>query len=233
MRFVTRDAVIELHKEGLVGSAVLEIRPGPDRTRLAASGAQLAFTRVDGLTAMADSLRDKIMPVLADIKVITRALADPRQGLSATLGQVREATASLNTLLKTGNQELADVGQSAARAMARAEQGLTRLDQTLATVNDRLPAMLGKAQDIVDHVEKITAEAQVVMPPLLQSGQAVTDDVREIVTGAKKAWPVRNWVEAPGPGRVMFDTDPGARLGYSVPATRPEESRREESHEPR
>ena len=40
MRFVTRDAVIELRKEGLVGSAVLEIMPGKDRTRLAANGAE-------------------------------------------------------------------------------------------------------------------------------------------------------------------------------------------------
>ena len=210
MRFVTRDAVIELRKEGLVGSAVLEIMPGADRTRLAANGAKLAFTRADGLTAMANSLRDKILPILGDIKVITGTLADSRQGLPATLGQVREATASLNTLLKTGNQQLGDVGQAATRAVVKAEAGLVQLDKTLSTVNNRLPGLLDKAQGIVEHIEKITAEAESTVPPLLQDGRAVAGDVREILTGAKTAWPIKNLVEAPASSSLKADSDPRA-----------------------
>lgn len=220
MRFVTRDAVIELRKEGLVGSAVLEIMPGADRTRLAASGSQLSFSRADGLTSMANSLRDKIMPILADIKIITGTLADSQQGLPATLGQVREATASLNTLLQTGNRELTEVGQAATRAVTRAEQSLVRLDQTLATVNDKLPALLNKAQDIANHVEKITDAAQTSVPPLLHDGQALAADVRDIVTGAKQSWPIRNWVPGPGPHKLMADSDPQARA-LAVPSLPP------------
>lgn len=210
MRFVTRDAVIELRKEGLVGSAVLEIMPGKDRTRLAANGAQLAFTRADGLTAMANSLRDRIMPILGDIKVITGTLADSQQGLPATLGQVREATASLNTLLKTGNQQLGDVGQAATRAVGKAEASLVQVDKALTTVNARLPALLDKTQGVIEHVEKITAEAEGSVPPLLQDGRAVAGDVREILTGAKTAWPIKNLVDAPAPQQLKADSDPRA-----------------------
>jgi phospholipid/cholesterol/gamma-HCH transport system substrate-binding protein len=210
MRFVTRDAVIELRKEGLVGSAVLEIMPGKDRTRLAANGAQLAFTRADGLTAMANSLRDRIMPILGDIKVITGTLADSQQGLPATLGQVREATASLNTLLKTGNQQLGDVGQAATRAVGKAEASLVQVDKALTTVNARLPALLDKTQGVIEHVEKITAEAEGSVPPLLQDGRAVAGYVREILTGAKTAWPIKNLVDAPAPQQLKADSDPRA-----------------------
>lgn len=210
MRFVTRDAVIELRKEGLVGSAVLEIMPGADRTRLAANGARLAFARADGLTAMANSLRDKILPILGDIKIITGTLADSRQGLPATLGQVREATASLNTLLKTGNQQLGDVGQAATRAVGKAEASLVQLDKTLTTVNGRLPVLLDKAQGIVEHIEKITAEAESSVPPLLQDGRAVAGDVREILTGAKTAWPIKNLIDAPVSSALKADSDPRA-----------------------
>jgi phospholipid/cholesterol/gamma-HCH transport system substrate-binding protein len=210
MRFVTRDAVVELHKEGLVGSAVLEIMPGPDKTRLAANEAKLAFTRADGLTAMANSLRDKILPILGDIKLITGTLADSRQGLPATLGQVREATGSLNTLLKTGNQQIGDVGQAAKHAVGHVEERLLQLDKTLTTVNSRLPALLDKAQGIVEHVEKITADAETSVPPLLHDGKAVAADVREIVTGAKTAWPIRNLIETPAPQKLRADSDPHA-----------------------
>ena len=210
MPFVTRDAVIELRKEGLVGSAVLEILPGADRTRLAANGAQLGFSRNDGLTALANNLRDKIIPILGDIKVITGTLADTQQGLPATLGQVREATVSLNTLLKTGNQQLGDVGQAATRAVSRAESGLHQLNQTLATVNTRLPLVLDKAQGIVEHIERITAEAESTVPPLLQDGKAAAGDVREILTGAKTAWPIKNLLDAPAAQPLQADSDPRA-----------------------
>lgn len=210
MRFVTRDAVIELRKEGLVGSAVLEIMPGPDRTRLAANGAQLAFSRNDGLTALANNLRDRIIPILGDIKVITGTLADHQKGLPATLGQVREATASLNTLLKTGNQQLGDVGQAATRAVGKAEASLVQVDKALTSVNARLPVLLDKTQGIVEHVEKITGEAESTVPPLLHDGKAVASDVREILTGAKTAWPVKNLIEAPAPQQLKADSDPRA-----------------------
>jgi phospholipid/cholesterol/gamma-HCH transport system substrate-binding protein len=210
MRFVTRDTVIELRKEGLVGSAVLEIMPGPDKTRLAANEAKLAFTRADGLTAMANSLRDKIMPVLGDIKVITGTLADPHKGLPATLAQVRESTASLNTLLQTGNKQVGDIGQAATSVLGKAEQDMVKLEHTLDTVNSRLPALMEKTQRIVDHVEKVAADAESSVPPLLHDGGAVAADVREIVTGAKTAWPVKNLIEAPAPHKLKADSDPRA-----------------------
>jgi phospholipid/cholesterol/gamma-HCH transport system substrate-binding protein len=210
MRFVTRDAVIELHKEGLVGSAVLEILPGADKSRLAANEAKLAFTRADGLTAMANSLRDKIIPILGDLKTITGTLADPRHGLPATLAQVRETTASLNTLLQTGNRQVGDVGQAAASALGKAEHGLVRLDETLDTVKTRLPALLDKTQSIVDHVEKVTADAETSVPPLLHDSGAAAADVREIVNGAKSVAPIKSWVDPPQSQKLKADSDPRA-----------------------
>ena len=210
MRFVTRDAVIELRKEGLVGSAVLEILPGADRSRQAAYGAQLAFRRADGLGALANKLRDSILPILGDIKIITGTLADTQRGLPATLNQVHEATHSLNTLLKTGDRQLNDVGQAATRAVGKAETGLTQLNQTLGTVNARLPGLLDKAQGIVEHIERISAEAEHTVPPILQDGKAAASDVREILTGAKSTWPVKSLISAPASQQLQADSDPRA-----------------------
>ncbi len=231
MRFVTYDAVVELHKEGLVGSAVLEIVPGADKTRLAVDEAKLKFSRADGLSAMANSLRDKIMPVLDDIKLITGTLADPQQGLPATLTQVRQTTASLNTLLQTGNQQVGTVGQAVTRVMGKTEavmgktEGLmgdaqarmTQVGQTLETVNTRLPVLLDKTQGIADHLEKITADAQTSVPPVLRDGEAVAADVREIITGAKGAWPIRNLIAEPAVQKLKADSDPRTEATRAAP----------------
>lgn len=213
MRFVTHDARVELRKEGLVGSPTLEIVPGPDKSRLAAAQARLAFTRADGLGALANQVRDEFVPILKDIKAITGTLADPQKGLPGTLAQLRSSSEALNVLLANGNRQVDGIGSSAVRVLNKAEEDLQHLGQTLEAANQRLPAMLDRTRQVLDHVEKITAEAETSVPPVLRDGSAVAADVREIVGGAKQAWPIRNLVDAPGPATLKADSDPRGEAG--------------------
>ena len=208
MRFITHDARVELRKEGLVGSPTLEIIPGPDKTRLAAAQARLAFSRADGLGALANQVRDEFVPILKDIKVITGALADPQNGLPGTLARIRASSEALNALMANGNRQVEGIGSTAIRVLGKAEEDLSLLGQTLDAANRRLPGMLDRTQQVLDHVEKITAEAEVSVPPVLRDGSAVAADVREIVSGAKQAWPIRNLIDAPGPAKLKTDSDP-------------------------
>ena len=213
MRFVTHDARVELRKEGLVGSPTLEIVPGPDKSRLAAAQARLAFTRADGLGALANQVRDEFVPILKDIKAITGTLADPQKGLPGTLAQLRSSSEALNVLLANGNRQVDGIGSSAVRVLNKAEEDLQHLGQTLDAANQRLPAMLDRTRQVLDHVEKITAEAETSVPPVLRDGSAVAADVREIVGGAKQVWPIRNLVDAPGPATLKPDSDPRGEAG--------------------
>lgn len=216
MRFVTRDAVVELRKEALIGAGTLEIVPGPDRSKLAADQARLGFSRGESLTAMASQLREQITPILKDVKTITGTLADSQQGLPATLRQVRDTTGALHTLLDTGNRQVAGVGTAATRVLGKAEEDLTQVGRTLETTNSRLPALLDRTQKVVDHVEKITAEAETSVPPTLRDGAAVAGDTREIIAGAKTAWPIRNLVDAPAPAVLKADSDPRAESAHGA-----------------
>jgi phospholipid/cholesterol/gamma-HCH transport system substrate-binding protein len=212
-RFVTHDARIELRKEGLVGSPTLEIVPGPDKTRLASAQARLAFSRADGLGALANQVRDEFIPILKDIKAITGALADPQKGLPGTLAQIRASSEALNVLLANGNRQVDGIGGTAIRVLGKAEEDLKHLGQTLDAVNQRLPGMLDRTQQVLNHVEKITAEAETSVPPVLRDGSAVAADVREIVSGARQTWPISSMVDAPGPSTLKPDSDPRGEAG--------------------
>ena len=212
-RFVTHDARIELRKEGLVGSPTLEIVPGPDKTRLASAQARLAFSRADGLGALANQVRDEFIPILRDIKAITGALADPQKGLPGTLAQIRASSEALNVLLANGNRQVDGIGSTAVRVLGKAEEDLKHLGQTLEVANQRLPGMLDRTQQVLDHVEKITAEAETSVPPVLRDGSAIAADVREIVSGAKQTWPISSMVDAPGPSTLKPDSDPRGEAG--------------------
>jgi phospholipid/cholesterol/gamma-HCH transport system substrate-binding protein len=207
MRFVTHDARVELRKDGLVGAASLEIIPGADKTRLAPAQARLAFSRADGLGALANQVREEFVPILKDIKVITGALADPENGLPGTLARLRASSEAINVLLANGNRQVEGIGAGAVRVLGKAEEDLTQLGRTLEATNQRLPTMLERAGQVIDHVEKITAEAETSVPPVLRDGGAVAADVREIVGGAKQAWPIRNFVDPPGPAKLKADSD--------------------------
>jgi len=207
MRFITRDARVELRKEGLVGSPTLEIVPGPDKTRLAAAQARLSFSRADGLGALANQVRDEFVPILKDIKVITGVLADPEQGLPGTLARLRASAEALNALLANRSHQLDNIGDAAIRVLGKAEEDLSHLGQTLETANQRLPGLLDRTQQTLDHVEKIAAEAEISVPPALRDGAAAAADAREIVSGAKQAWPIRNFVDAPAPAALKADSD--------------------------
>jgi ABC-type transporter Mla subunit MlaD len=213
MRFVTHDARVELRKEGLVGSPTLEIVPGPDKTRLAAAEARLAFSRADGLSALANQVRDEFVPILKDIKAITGVLADPQKGLPATLAQLRASSEAVNVLLANGNRQVDGIGSAAVRVLGRAEEDLSRLGQTLDAANQRLPGIMDRTQQMLDHVEKITAEAEVNVPPALRDGSSLASDAREIVSGANQAWPIRNFVDAPAPAMLKADSDPRGEAG--------------------
>lgn len=208
MRFVTHDARVELRKDGLVGAATLEILPGADLSRLAPAQARLKFSRADGLAALANQVRDEFVPILKDIKAITGTLADPQQGLPGTLAQIRSSSEALNTLLANSNRQVEGIGSTALRILGKTEQDLKYLGQTLETANQRLPAMIDRTQQVLDHVEKITAEAETSVPSALRDGSSVAADVREIVSGAKQAWPIRNFVDAPAPATLKADSDP-------------------------
>lgn len=213
MHLVTHDARIELRKEGLVGSAKLEIIPGPDKTRLATSESRLAFTRADGLGALANQVRDEFVPILRDIKAITGTLADPATGLPATLAQIRGTTQSLNGLLQNGDRQVGEIGGGATRVLGAAETSLGHLGRTLETTNKQLPELLDRAQRVLQHTETISAEAAASVPPALRDGSATAADVRDIVRGAKQTWPISTMVDGPGPSRIRTDSDPRAEGG--------------------
>lgn len=220
MRFVTHDARVELRKDGLVGSATLEIVPGADQSRLAPAQARLAFSRADGLTALANQVREEFIPILKDIKAITGSLADADKGLPGTLAQIRKSSEALNVLLANGNRQVEVIGGTTSRALGKAEQSLGHLAATLETTNQRLPGMLDRTQQILDrtqqvldHAEKIAAEAETSVPPILRDGSAAAADVREIVSGAKQTWPISNFVDAPAPATLTSDSDPRGEAG--------------------
>lgn len=96
MKWVRKDAKAQLLKEGVIGSSVIEIFPGSDKSAALKQNEEIAFEREMGLSQLIDELNDEIKPLLHDLRgVVKRAdtllagLPATRERLDAVLGSAQ------------------------------------------------------------------------------------------------------------------------------------------------
>jgi phospholipid/cholesterol/gamma-HCH transport system substrate-binding protein len=224
---IPQDSEAGLSKEALIGASFIEIEPGKDRTRTVAEDSVLKFYRTIDFADMAQDLKEKLDPILADVKQVTQSINDPEGDIRKTIGNVRHATALVAELAQQVNQ-LAKRSEGRVDAIAGkvdrvldqtgatlegARGALDTAARSLDTVNRQLPALLLRLDQSLKNVESVTADARRLssslgedLPPAIREGRGLVEDAHEIVDGAKQAWPVRNFVAPPGQKALPLDS---------------------------
>lgn len=234
-KLIPKDSEVGLSKEALIGASFIEIEPGKDRTQTVAEDSVLRFYRAIDFADMAQDLKEKLDPILADVKQVTQSINDPQGDIRKTIVNVRQATALVAELAQQVSQ-LAKHSEARVDAIAgkvdrvldqtgpvleRARGVLDTAARSLDTVDRQLPALLLRLDQSLKNVESVTADARRLssslgdeLPPAIREGRGLVEDAHEIVDGAKQAWPVRNFVAPPGQKALpldSYDTSGGAR----------------------
>lgn len=224
---IGQDARARLIKEALVGESVIEIMPGSPQSRHVSQNGVLVFERGQDIGELAENLAGQVQPILHDIRKLTSSISDSG-------GDIREAIKNINQaskeLLVTGRQldsltrdvdrklgaiygKLDHALDQANAGLATANHGLKRIDEALPGLILKVDTSLGNVRDTTAVVKKVTADSADVIPGILHNGDVLVRDSREIVSGAKKAWPIRNFVPSPAEGIPPLDgyVEPGPR----------------------
>jgi ABC-type transporter Mla subunit MlaD len=237
MRHITQDSEARLAKEGLIGASVIEIVPKAREARTMPNNGVLRFERAGDFAVLAEGLADKLHPILDDVKKITESASDPQGDIRMTLRNVREATAALaelrgelSKLAGTVNQRTesitAQVGQvlertdstiqKAGATIEQAGSAVNTLNGTLSTLDKQLPETLLRLERTLTNVESVTADARRIssglatdVPPAVSEGRALMQDTREIMDGARRAWPLRNFLNEPLERPLPLDSHDG------------------------
>jgi ABC-type transporter Mla subunit MlaD len=220
------DATAVLVREQLRAPAI-ELRPGKGNAPLTGEDPRIAYSRGNTLTEIADDLRERIAPILADVKEITgtvrakqgeiaavienaasatRQLADTTQQLRALAGEVR---GRVGTLGAQAQGMLVQANQAVARTGALVGQA----QQSLDTVNAKLPSLLDKSATMLDQLNAVARDAKTIsastaqnVPALLNNVSPVVEDARDMVAGLKQAWPMKNLVPPPPSPLLPIDS---------------------------
>jgi phospholipid/cholesterol/gamma-HCH transport system substrate-binding protein len=238
MRHITQDAAARLAKEGLIGASFIEIVPGSREARPMPNNGVLKFERAGDFAQMAQSLADRLNPILDDLKKLTESVNDPQGDIRITLKNVREATAQLAGL----EQELGRVAQTAREQTVsltgKAQEALDRtasavekagdpfkkasdaidtLHGSLQKVDAELPATLSRVEKALEDVQQVTRDARRIsgglaaeVPPAAREGRALVEDTRDIMDAARASWPLRGLLGSPLEQALPLDSHDGA-----------------------
>jgi len=227
------DATAVLVREQLRAPAI-ELRPGKGSAPLAGEDPRIAYSRGNTLTEIADDLRERIAPILADVKEITGTVrskqgeiaavienaASATRQLAATTQQLRAIAGDARALVGDVRGRVGTLGAQAQGMLAETNQAVARTgalvgqaQQSLETVNAKLPSLLDKSSTMLDQLNAVARDAKTIsaataqnVPALLNNVSPVVEDARDMVAGLKQAWPMKNLVPPPPSPLLPIDS---------------------------
>jgi len=176
----------------------------------------IAFERGKTLGELSEELNRALSPVLAQVKEAIGDMQNPQGRLQRSVDRVT----TLLDELPDSNRKLASVLVTAERTMARADSVLLNADRAVAGIALKADNTLGNLDRIVADVSTAApailknldtaaqglARASNQVPLLIDGGNTLVRDANQAISGAKGAWPLRNWVEAPATTTLGIDS---------------------------
>ncbi|HEX6018875.1 MAG TPA: hypothetical protein VFZ28_12320, partial [Burkholderiaceae bacterium] len=231
------DARADVVREQLRPAAI-DLRPGSAAQPLNADDPRVGFRKRGTLTEIAEDLRQRLAPILDDVKQLTGTARARRADIDAMLENghalTREMAATareMHALTQDLRGRVGRLGAQGERALDEANRSIVRLghaigqaDQGLAAVNSRLPGMLNKTDEALVHLEAVLRDARTIsaaaakgVPELMRSAAPLIDDSRDTVQGLRESWPLRSMLPAPPPAELPIDSHDAAALHAPTP----------------
>jgi phospholipid/cholesterol/gamma-HCH transport system substrate-binding protein len=218
---VGKDARIRLARDGLLGTYILQLIPGPGDPGPVDDGNILTFERELDYGAMAANLLERAGPVIDDLRIVTAKLVDAEAGVPEALKQLRDAAVALRVMGESVSTLAADGSRLTREVPARIEPALKEIERNLAQihaltkqVNEALPPMLEDARSSLRSAKQATDAAQRVIaddvPRVLRRTEELLEDTEEIIGGVRRSWPVKNMLPPPGGTIIELDSADGA-----------------------
>jgi phospholipid/cholesterol/gamma-HCH transport system substrate-binding protein len=227
LHHITKDSRAKLMREGVVGQALIEILPGDQSVRPVGRNEVIAFERGKTLGELSEELNRALSPVLAQVKEAIGDMQNPQGRLQKSVDRVT----TLLDELPESNRKLASVLVTAERTLARADTVLGNTDKAIAGIALKADSTLGSVDRIVadvaqaapailknldtaaqglartsENAQRLTDDVSKRVPVLIDGGSTLVNDANQAMTGAKGAWPLRDWVEKPATKSLGIDS---------------------------
>lgn len=194
-RTIHADAAASIGRTGMiVGEQRVILKPGRADLPPAADNALIASEEPRELEEIMGQARAVLEKVTRTVDMVERAA----QSLPPIMDSTRNTMAHFDTASARLPAVLESVQRTTRHVETTAER-FTGLPDRLQTSIDQLPPLLQSVQRSLDNVESVTQEVRSsarLLPGIMQATGGTIDDVNVVVQGAKRSWPIRNFVRS-------------------------------------
>lgn len=209
-KWMRKDSVARLLKEGMIGDYIIEISSGTLPELIPENGL-ITLGKSKAFDEIADEIAEKVKPVLMDIRDIISYVNSEDGDVKRTLrnlntftGNMEKSRQKADTLLDTGTKSVASTVKRfdviLTKSEGRVDQAgpiLVKVDNSLQTLDKKLPQMLEKIDLTLNHLETMskelkgaTSENLPQIPRLLDKTEGVIDQSEGLLEGMKSVWPL-------------------------------------------
>lgn len=213
-KWMRKDSVARLIKEGMIGDYIIEISSGTSSELIPENGT-IMLGKTKALDEIAEEIADKVKPVLLDIKDIIAYINKDNGDLKQILhnfntfsrnieGSRRKADqllVSSNRTIDTFSGRFDVLLTKTGARLDQAEPILGKIDNSLQLVEKRLPQMLEKLDHSLDQLESVTSGLNAVsadtlpqIPRIVTKAEGVIDRSDGLLEGMKLIWPLSSVV---------------------------------------
>ena len=230
---IPADATVRLVREAIIGSNVLEFRPGTGSLGPVQDKAILGYAREPSVESALVALLDQVSPIVSDIRQITAYLNAPDSDLRQTIrdvnrtaGALAEASGEVQKLIATtadridrGEARLSGVLGNADKLLQDAGSSLALINDSLKKVDAALPGITNKMDQTLENIRAASEAVRKLvagdLSGVVGDAGALVSDTSEVVRGARRSWPVSNFVQPPRESLLRLDGGGGVT---AVPA---------------
>lgn len=225
-KWVRKDSVAKLIKEGMIGDYIIEIQSGTSPELIAENGV-IILEKTKGLDELAEEIAEKVKPVLMDVRDIIAYVNSDNGDVKNTLRNLNKFTANIDGTREKTEQLLASSRHNLDGTFKRVDEllvlGGKRIDQvgpllektdkSLSDVQQRIPVLLGKVEKSLANVEALTVDIKAAsdrslpkVPRLLDTTEGLLNNSESVLEGVKGVWPISSVVDKPQ-GRPLLKGD--------------------------
>jgi len=211
LKLIRQDATVSLKKEGVIGDGILEFSRGSESKPILKSGGKVAFERASGLEQAVLEVKERIMPIIDEFKVI---LVDPQGDVRQTLKNLHEIAVGLRETQQRLNQVLGSVDSnlnnelqpllhSLRQSAANAETISLNLDRNLPSLLSKTDSSLENIRLATDSLNQAVQQTAPQLPGMISEARDTLGKTREmvgstqeVVDGLTTSWPLNRSVPA-------------------------------------
>jgi ABC-type transporter Mla subunit MlaD len=202
-------------ESGVIGTAVIDIVPGPGPMPLA-EGSVIRFEPARGIAEIIDDFRRQAVPAFNEVKQAMSQIGRSGEDLTAILAALRAEVEQLpathravRKLVEEATKATGELNQQAGATLAATERVAHGVERALPALSDKLTNSIDSIDAAAVQLKKTGEEAQATLRsarPLLDHGEAAAREAGDVLSAAKRVWPLSDTFKETSDGMLPIDS---------------------------